>query len=262
MMHEKLNFTKELVKEAKLFILEKMESELQVDTKSSRNDFVTNVDKGVEQFLVDKIQAEYPDQNFVTEEAMVKSSKKGDVWVIDPIDGTTNFIYYQQNFAISIGYYEKGEAVFGLVYDVMADEMYWALKGKGAYLNDRRLQALDQRETIEDAIFSGSLGFLRYFKEDPIEFNRKIIAHRSIGSAAIEICQVASGRAHIYMARRLNLWDVGAALIILNEVGGKWRYGDTLDALSLEGDREFFLAASNENIFNYMNERIEEEALK
>lgn len=261
-MNEKLIFTKELVKEAKQFILSKMDEDITIDTKSRRNDFVTNVDKGVEQFLIDAIQEKYENQNFVTEEAMIESSKEGDVWVIDPIDGTTNFIYYQQNFAISIGYYEKGEAVFGVVYDVMADEMYWALKGHGAYLNDRKLSKLDQEETIEDAIFSGSLGFLRYFKEDPIEFNQKIIAHRSIGSAAIEICQVASGRAHIYLARRLNLWDVGAALIILNEVGGHWRYGDSLNVLNLDTNRNFFLAASSKHIFNYMNERIQEEAIQ
>ncbi|HEY4537587.1 MAG TPA: inositol monophosphatase family protein [Erysipelothrix sp.] len=252
-MNNKLEFTQKLVYEAKDFILQKIQSGVHVDTKSARNDFVTNVDQAVETFLTNAINDKYENQNFITEEGMVENSNQGEVWIIDPIDGTTNFIYQKQYFAISIAYYEDAKPVFGIVYDVMADEMFVGIHGEGAYLNGKKLEMLDQDETINDVIYSGGLSFSKYFNEDPIAFNSKIIAHRNLGSAAIEICHIASGRLHVYFARTLNLWDVGAALIILAEVGGHWRFGHEIDSLNLQNNKALFLGASSTNIYNYMD---------
>ena len=260
-MNNKLEFTQNLVYQAKEFILKKIDSGVQVDTKSSRNDFVTNVDKAVETFLTTAINDKYENQNFITEEGMVDNSNKGEVWIIDPIDGTTNFIYQKQYFAISIAYYEDAKPVFGVVYDVMADEMFVGIHGEGAYLNGLKIDSLNKNETINDVIYSGGLSFSKYFNEDPIDFNSKIIAHRNLGSAAIEICHIASGRLHVYFARSLNLWDVGAALIILNEVGGHWRFGQEIDSLNLQNDKALFIGTSNQNIYDYMDGILKQEVI-
>lgn len=260
-MNKKLEFTQKLVYEAKDFILEKVNAGVHVDTKSSRNDFVTNVDKAVETFLTSAINENFENQNFITEEGMVENSNKGQVWIIDPIDGTTNFIYQKQYFAISIAYYEDAKPVFGIVYDVMADEMFVGIAGEGAYLNGKKIEKLDQTETISDVIYSGGLSFPKYFNEDPVSFNSKIIAHRNLGSAAIEICHIATGRLHVYFARSLNLWDVGAALIILNEVGGHWRFGHEIDSLNLENDKALFMGTSSQNIYDYMDGILKQEAI-
>ncbi|CAM3723586.1 inositol monophosphatase family protein [Erysipelothrix urinaevulpis] len=253
-MKTKIEFTKKLVYKAKDYILDQIENnEIKVDTKSSYNDFVTSVDKGVENFLVNAITNEFNNQTFLTEEAMVENKVGDESWIIDPIDGTTNFVYNQQYFAISIAHYVDGKPAFGIVYDVMADELYLGIHGEGAYINGKKLETLDQSLDFPDVIVSSSYSIFNDFDFTPEELNSNIIAHRYIGSAAIEICHVAHGRLHVYQARRLNLYDIAAAVIILDEVSGKWRFGDHYNSVNVGHESSIFYAGTNDNIFNFMD---------
>lgn len=250
----KLEFTKDLVYKAKDYILKEMNG-MEVSLKSGFNDFVTSVDKGTERFLVEGINAQYDHQTFLTEEEMVENKASDQVWIIDPIDGTTNFIYNQQYFAISIAYYENGKANFGIVYDVMADKMYVGISGQGAYLNGKKLEQLNQELDIPNILLSSHYTIFNDYDFTPQELSKNIIAHRSLGSAAIEICHVADGSLHVYQASNLNLYDIAAAVILLEEVGGNWRFGDSINHLEALHASGMFCGASNKKIFNFMDNK-------
>ena len=250
----KVEFTKDLVYKAKQYILDEMD-DITIDFKSGFSDFVTSVDKGVEQFLVNAINEKYDNQTFLTEEEMTKNQSSNQVWIIDPIDGTTNFIFSQKYFAISIAYYENGKPKFGIVYDVMADKMYLGIHGEGAYLNDVKLKTLDEERNIPNILFSSGFSVFDDFDFTPQELNKNIIAHRNLGSAAIEICHVADGSLHVYQARSLNLYDIAAAVIILEEVGGIWRFGEHVNQLKPIHASLIFYACSNDNIYKFLEEK-------
>ncbi len=126
------------VKEAGDKIRSSFDKTLDIQTKSNPNDLVTNIDKEIEQFFIKKIREIYPNHKIMGEEGFGDRSIKheGVVWLIDPIDGTMNFIHQQRNFAISLGIYENGLGKIGLVYDVVHDELYHAFRGEGAYMNE------------------------------------------------------------------------------------------------------------------------------
>ncbi len=143
--------------------------------------------------------------------------------MIDPIDGTMNFVHQQRNFAISIGIYEDGIGQLGYIYDVVHDELYHARKGFGAFLNDQRLSPLSEVE-IEDAV----IGVNALWVTDNHRINRHVLGPlvqnvrgtRSYGSAAMEIAYVASGRLDSYITMRLSPWDFAGGKVIVEEVGG------------------------------------------
>lgn len=248
---DKIEFTKALVYQGKKYILEAMK-DMTVSTKTGHDNFVTSVDKGVEKFLVEQIKAQYDGQTFLTEEAMIENKTSDQVWIIDPIDGTTNFIFYEKYFAISIAYYENGKPSFGIVYDVMADDMYLGISGQGAFLNGQKLNTLDAGVDRPNILFSSGFSIFKDFNFTPQELGKNIIAHRNLGSAAIEICQVAVGSLHVYQAKSLNVYDIAAAVIILNEVQGKWRFGEDLNHLEAVHKSAIFYACTNDKIFNYL----------
>lgn len=254
-MQEKIEFAKKIVYEAKDYILKEMDN-IQISIKSGHNDFVTSMDRNIEKMLVTKIQEKFPNQTFLTEESMVENKVGNQSWIIDPIDGTTNFIYSQRYFAISLAYYEDGQPEFGIVYDVMADEMFLGIKDKGAYLNNRKLEYLDRKIDIPNILFSGSYSIFNDSKYTAQELNKNIIAHRYLGSAAIEICHIAAGRLHIYQAHSLNLYDIAAAVIVLNEVDGLWRFGEHYNKVQVKHQSGLFYACTNKNLFTFMEENI------
>lgn len=245
-INEKLEFAKSIVYESGELIKEKMNQVLTVDTKQNKHDFVTNVDKSTEVFIVEKIKNKYENQDFITEEKSVIYQGNSQVWVLDPIDGTTNFIYQKQNFAVSLAYYENGNPIFGIVYDVTRDEMFVGIRGVGSYLNDKKLPTLDQNTELQDAIVSSDLPTLRLYDES---LEDKMMVHRYVGAAAIDTCNIACGRCHVYIARRLKVWDIGAADIILAEVGGRSKI-DGQEEVKLTTDSVFYVSASNEKIMN------------
>lgn len=249
-MRERIDFTVGLVKEAGANIKELMADSVKIETKSADNDFVTNVDKATEVILVQGLKKKYPLDDFLTEEKTVATAGLDDLWIIDPIDGTTNFIFQKENFAISIAYYYKEKPVFGIVYDVMRDELFLGITGEGAYLNDVRMPQLEQSENLKDAIVYGDLYSLSMFEMPVQELNKQFVAHRYLGAASIEICGVAANRMQAYISKNLKVWDVAAGAIILSEVGGHFSFGDIEDGIFFnDNDGEFF-SASNQGILN------------
>ena len=246
---DKCEFAKKLVYDMGLVIKASLNEPLDIQSKSSKHDFVTNMDKAVEKGLIDAINQHYQDQDFLTEEKTVTLKGLRDLWIIDPIDGTMNFVMQKKNFAISLAYYEDQKPVFGIVYDVMAEKMYWAKAGSGAYCNATPLAKLEPQHELADTLFNASAKTVSQFKTAPFAYT---MGQRYIGSASLEICEVASGASHAYLSRRLNPWDIGAAIIILNEVGGTWEFGAFKHAIDLTPTQHPFIAASRLDVLVYL----------
>lgn len=249
-MKNRIDFTQELVKKAGENIKRLMSESVKVETKSADNDFVTNVDKATEVILVEGIKEMYPNDDFLTEEKTVATQGKDDLWIIDPIDGTTNFIFQQKNFAISIAYYYQNKPVFGIVYDVMADELFLGINGEGAFLNGVKLEDLNQDVGLKDAIVYGDLYSLSMFDKDTQALRDEWVAHRYLGAASIEICWVAAGRMQSYISKNLKVWDVAAGVIILNEVKGQYTFGDIHNGIFFNDEDGEFFSTSNQRILN------------
>jgi myo-inositol-1(or 4)-monophosphatase len=217
---------REWIAEAGKRIRASFQTELNIQTKSNRNDLVTNIDKATEEFFTDNIRNIYPDHEIVGEEGYGDELQemKGITWVIDPIDGTMNFVHQQRNFAISIGVYENGVGILGYIYDVVHDELYFAKKGEGAYMNDIKLEKLKPVD-IEDSIVAlNALWVTENKRIDPTilaPLVQTVRGVRSYGSAALEMAYVASGRLDAYLTMRLAPWDFAAGKILIEEVGGK-----------------------------------------
>ncbi|REB09632.1 inositol monophosphatase family protein [Sporosarcina sp. BI001-red] len=217
-------YAKSLIKEAGQHIKHSFSTEIVVSSKSSANDLVTNIDREIEQFFIKRIHRDFPNHRIMGEEGFGDDiqSLDGVIWFLDPIDGTMNFVHQKRNFAISLGIYIDGIGMLGYVYDVMADDLYSAMKDEGAYLNDIRLPKL-MDTTIEEAIVGVNASWVapnRYVDHDPIiDLVNKCRGTRSYGSAALELIHVATGRVDVYMSMRLSPWDVAGGMIIANEVG-------------------------------------------
>ncbi|MDC6326413.1 inositol monophosphatase family protein [Staphylococcus auricularis] len=217
-------FAKALILEAGKNIRETMDETLHIETKSNPNDLVTNVDKQTEQFLVDRIHQSYPDHEVIGEEGHGHqlSHSQGTTWVIDPIDGTLNFVHQRENFSISIGIFQDDTPYAGFVYDVMNDTLYHAKAGEGAYVGDQSLPQIEDTD-LKKSIIGINPNWLT--KPKLVDLFHPIVnqsrSARAYGSAALEIVHVVTGRLAAYMTPRLQPWDYAGGLIILNEVGGK-----------------------------------------
>ncbi|WP_249869908.1 inositol monophosphatase family protein [Oceanobacillus saliphilus] len=215
------------VLEAGRIIREKMHDPLDIEIKSNANDLVTKLDKETEQFFVRKIKEKYSDHFILGEEGYGDelSSLDGTIWIIDPIDGTMNFVHQKRNFAISVGIYHDGVGEIGIIYDVMANIVYHAKKGDGAYKDDVRLPKLMKKTTINEAIIGmnhfwlceNSLVDERHMQH----FVKQIRGTRTYGSAALEFAYTAEGIIDGYISMRLSPWDVAAGIVLVNEVGGR-----------------------------------------
>lgn len=240
---------KQWIAEAGEKIRNSFDSTLSIQYKSNPNDLVTNMDKEIEQFFIEKIQETYPDHRILGEEGYGDdvTSLDGVLWIIDPIDGTMNFVHQQRNFAISIGIYGDGVGYIGLIYDVVHNELYHAFKNEGAYMNDIPLPKLD-KVNIEEAVVGINPVWVTENKR--IDYNlitpivQKVRGARSYGSAALECAFVASGRLDAYLTMRLAPWDFAAGLVLIEEVGGVATTikGEKLDLLS---KTSFFVGEKN-----------------
>lgn len=214
------------IKEAGDRIKQSFQTTLSIETKSNANDLVTNIDKETESFFISRIKEKFPAHRVLGEEGIGSPIKElnGVVWIIDPIDGTMNFIHQQRNFAISIGIYKDGVGIIGLIYDVVQEELYHAQKGKGAFLNNVPLRLLEEVEVSEAIIGLNATWVTKNRRIDPAILSKLVTdvrGTRSYGSAALEMANVAAGRLDAYITLRLSPWDFAAGLIIIEEVGGK-----------------------------------------
>jgi myo-inositol-1(or 4)-monophosphatase len=198
---------------------------LNIQTKTNANDLVTNIDKEIEQFFISKIREAYPNHKIMGEEGFgdTLGSLEGIVWMIDPIDGTMNFIHQQRNFAISLGVYENGIGKIGLIYDVVHDELYHAYRGNGAFINEKPLVELKETTVKESIIALNATWVMENHRIDHnimIPLVKDARGTRSYGSAALEMVFVATGRVDAYLSMRLSPWDFAGGAVIIEELGG------------------------------------------
>src|SRR5699024_5012178 len=216
-------FAKGLILEAGINVKKIMNEDIEIETKSNANDLVTNVDKATEDYIFENILQTYPNHHVIGEEGHGHElyNEKGVVWVIDPIDGTLNFVHQKENFAISIGIYNDGQPYAGFVYDVMNDTLYHAKAGEGAFENGHKLPKI-KSTSLSTSIIGINPNWLT--KPRLGEVFKPIVQEarsaRAYGSAALEIIHVATGKLGGYITPRLQPWDFAGGLIILNEVDG------------------------------------------
>jgi len=183
---------------------------LQVSSKGP-TDFVTNSDKKVEKIIIEELSKSRKKFSILSEEiGEIKNADKDNYWIIDPIDGTTNFLHGIPHFAISIGLKTNNEIVSGLIFDPIKNEMFYAEKNSGAYFNNQRIR-VSKKKNLNECLFATG-------GKDKTENNLNI---RKSGSAALDMAYVGAGRYDGYFQKNLNIWDIAAGIIIIKEAGGK-----------------------------------------
>ena len=197
-------------KASKILIRDFGELEKLQVSKKGPLDFVTNSDLKTEKIIIEELKKSRPDYSIVSEEIGIKINKdKKNTWIIDPIDGTVNFLHGIPHFATSIALKNRNEIISGLIFDPIKNEMFYAEKNNGAYLNNKRIR-VSKKINIEECLFATSGK-----NQKQIDFS-----YRKSGSAALDMAYVACGRYDGYFQKNLNLWDIAAGLIIVKEAGG------------------------------------------
>ncbi len=179
-------------------------------SKKGPYDFVTKTDKNVEKILIEELSKSKKNYSFLTEETgKINNKDKDNLWIIDPIDGTTNFLHGIPHFAICIALKSKNELMSGLIFDPIKDEMFFAEKDKGAFLNNQRLR-VSKKNSIDECLFSSN--------HEGVKFSN--LNMRYSGCAALDLAYVASGRLDGFFHNKINLWDVAAGTLLVHEAGG------------------------------------------
>jgi len=212
---------------------------LQVSIKGP-TDFVSNADLKAEKIIIEELNKARPYYSIISEEDGSKENKdKNNTWIIDPIDGTTNFLHGVPHFAISIALKSGDEIVSGIIYDPIKDEMFYAEKDNGAFFNNQRIRVSKKRELNSCLFATGGL----------IKSEINLPLRRS-GSAALDVAYVAAGRYDGYFENNLNLWDIAAGIIILKEAGG------TINEIDLSQNNNIQIRASSMAINEKMLEKL------
>lgn len=223
-IHTLDKYAKSLIKEAANNIKSSFSSTLIIESKSEANDLVTNIDKETEQYFINHIKRDLPDHRIFGEEGFGDEihDLNGYVWMLDPIDGTMNFIHQKKNFAISLGIYKDGVGILGYIYNVMEDDLLSATLGEGAFSNDIRIPSVESA-SVEQSIVGVNASWVIPNKhiqhEGMVKLLQAVRGSRSYGSAAIEISYVVTGRLDAYMSMRLSPWDIAGGMVIAKEVG-------------------------------------------
>tara|TARA_Y100000816_G_C26079250_1_gene568570 strand:+ start:114 stop:899 length:786 start_codon:yes stop_codon:yes gene_type:complete len=194
-------------------------------SKKGPGDFVTSADKRTEKILIEELLKAHPEFGIITEEqGIINKSNTKNRWVIDPIDGTMNFMNGIPQFAISVGYEEENELKCGVIFNPIMNEMFCAEKGNGAYLNNSRIRVSNKKKLKDSLIVTGGPKAASKIKEkifsEYINVSKNVSNVRKFGSAALDLAYVACGRFDGYWQRELNYWDIAAGVIILKEAGG------------------------------------------
>ena len=179
-------------------------------SKKGPYDFVTKTDKHVEKILIEELSKTKKNYSFLSEEVgKINNKDKENIWIIDPIDGTTNFLHGIPHFAICIAHQSNKEIVSGLIFDPIKDEMYYSEKNKGAFLNNQRLR-VSKKNSLDDCLFSSN--------HEGVKFCN--LNMRYSGCAALDMAYVASGRLDGFFHNKINLWDIAAGTLMIEEAGG------------------------------------------
>ncbi len=213
---------------------------LQVAKKGPR-DFVTKTDKRVEEILIEELTRSKKNYSFLTEESgKIENKDKDKKWIIDPIDGTTNFLHGIPHFAVSIALEIDNELKSAIIYDPIKNEMFFAEKNNGAYFNNQRIR-VSKKNQLEDCLFGTNI----------LGTKSTDLNVRCLGSAALDLAYVSSGRLDGFFQNNLNIWDVAAGILIVKEAGGRINnFGN--DKIS-----NINLRASSTNIYSKMMENLD-----
>ncbi len=229
---------------------------IQVECKNNDiSDLVTNCDVECQTMIIEEIQKEYSTDSWLSEEN-VKDIHSSNLWILDPIDGTTNFVMMKKNYAISLAYYHEGIPMFGLVYDVENDTLYHCVKGQGAFKNNVQLKHL-QEQQLSESILDGSLKSLLSFQQVH-ELNLKVLTkkirgHRSFGCSSLTICHLAENEKQLFVSNHVKLWDYAAARIIVEEVGGCI---ETLTSLAKMDENQTCIAATSKKLLDEFKQEL------
>lgn len=222
-----LETAKEIALEAGALLRKGQEDGFSLDRKSTSIDLVTEYDQMAEELVVGGLTKAFPDHGIVAEEGSSVACRHPDGyrWYIDPLDGTNNFAHHIPQFSVSIALYKEDEPIVGVVCDPMRNELFWAQKGEGAYLNGRRLSVSDA-PTVEHSILASGFPYDRH--HDSVDnltqmgvFLKKCQGFRRFGSCALDLSFVASARYDGFWEFKLSSWDLAAGLLLVTEAGGK-----------------------------------------
>ena len=201
-------------------------------SKKGPSDFVTNSDLKTEKIIIEELKKARPNYSIISEENGCEENKdKNNTWIIDPIDGTVNFLHGIPHFAISIALKSNNEIVSGLIFDPIKDELFFAEKDNGAFFNNHRIKVSKKKE-INDCLFVTG-GKIK---------NEPDLSYRKSGSAALDMAYVASGRYDGYFQKNLNLWDIAAGIILIKEAGG------IINEIDLSNHKNIKIIASSTDI--------------
>jgi len=200
-------------------------AELQVSKKGAA-DFVSAADLKAEQTIFEMLSKARPGYGFLGEErGMIEGTDKTHTWVVDPLDGTTNFLHAIPHFAINIALQREGVVVAAVTYNPVSNELFWAEKGKGCFVNDKRLRVA-ARQKLDESVLATGIPFLGHgqhakFLKELHQISQRVAGVRRFGSAALDMAFVAAGRFDGYWERDLKPWDLAAGTLLVTEAGGK-----------------------------------------
>lgn len=214
----------DIAKEAGNIAREGFRKNMQIETKGSLTNLVTEYDKKSEAAIINFIKKEFPSHSILAEESGAQEKSSEFIWVIDPIDGTTNYAHGLPIFSVSIGVQKNNETIYGVVYDVMRDALYSVEKGGGAFCNDRKLSVSTNDDLRKSVLVTGFPYNVHDNPDNAFErfaaFLKVARAIRRLGSAALDMCYVAEGVFDGFWEVSLNPWDMAAGKLLIEEAGG------------------------------------------
>jgi myo-inositol-1(or 4)-monophosphatase len=241
-----LQIAKKLAHDAGQLALQIQERGFKVETKGNHTNMVTEADKACEQLIIKTIKQNFPDHEILGEESGKTAGKGRFKWIIDPIDGTTNFAHGMPIFGISIAVIEDGNPIIGIVEIPSLRETFWAQKGKGAFLNEQQIH-VSKTHKVADALLATGFPYNRTGKRYEMaeklfkEFYQPCHGVRRLGAASIDLCFVAAGRYDGFWEYDLKPWDIAAGKIIIEEAGG---LVTNMDGSKLDPKKEAILATN------------------
>ncbi len=242
------------------YLLRHLNELKEVQTKSSDFDFVTKFDKGAEEIFFTLLRGYFPDIPFLSEESgktWDKDDKK--FWVLDPLDGTSNYVRGMPIFTTSLALVDNGRPVLGVIYDPVREELFWAEKGKGAFLNNSPISA-SSHSTLRTSVLSTSFSYELTLREKNTRYFQYFYQYaqniRNIGSSALSLAYTAMGRFDAYWTFSVSLWDIAAGALILEEAGGSYSIipVDEKDFRLLTGYKTIGFLGANSHLFPYLLE--------
>ncbi|WP_043931093.1 inositol monophosphatase family protein [Bacillus sp. EB01] len=223
MLQTRFDFAISIIKEAQNILKANSTGSPEKIEKEKYN-YVTSMDLTINEFLTKTISARYPDSKIISEEMPVNEFDLSDTWIIDPLDGTTNYLHHYPHFAISLAYFSEGTAQFSIILDPVIDEWFIAQLGRGAFLNGRRIK-VSEEAALENSLIGFGLPYDRQKGAFVLECAQKIYPHcqdlKRKGPASIDLAYVAAGRLDAYFEPDLKIWDIAAGILLIKEARGQ-----------------------------------------